>query len=195
MRAATKGDSSLAVGALMRVCGHRVHSSAFRVLLECRPWVFGGRFFVPGVLMIAFPHVRASTSNAPCPCVKWPVALAGQVSSRKEKWALEPTGSHSVAQIAPIRIDACPVRTNIVPKMAARVAGLRSVRRPETRSCGSSIRWRSSPGAINSISGQVVACPSDRASMYGPYHANEWAVCRDGVQDGHPCTAVGARTA
>jgi len=33
--------------------------------------------------------------------------------------------------------------------------------------------------------------PSDRANMYGPYYANQWAVYRDGVQDGYPSTAVG----
>lgn len=33
--------------------------------------------------------------------------------------------------------------------------------------------------------------PSDRANLYGPYYANQWAVYRDGVQDGYPSTAVG----
>jgi hypothetical protein len=33
--------------------------------------------------------------------------------------------------------------------------------------------------------------PSDRANLYGPYYANQWAVYRDGVQDGFPSTAVG----
>ena len=33
--------------------------------------------------------------------------------------------------------------------------------------------------------------PSDRANMYGPFYANQWAVYRDGVQDGYPSTAVG----
>ncbi len=28
--------------------------------------------------------------------------------------------------------------------------------------------------------------PSDRANLYGPYYANEWAVYTDGVQDGYP---------
>lgn len=28
--------------------------------------------------------------------------------------------------------------------------------------------------------------PSDRANLYGPYYANQWAVYRDGVQDGYP---------
>ena len=28
--------------------------------------------------------------------------------------------------------------------------------------------------------------PSDRANLYGPYFANEWAVFTDGVQDGYP---------
>ena len=33
--------------------------------------------------------------------------------------------------------------------------------------------------------------PSDRANLYGPYYANQWAVYRDGVQDGFPSTADG----
>ena len=33
--------------------------------------------------------------------------------------------------------------------------------------------------------------PSDRANLYGPYYANQWAVYNDGVQDGYPSTAVG----
>lgn len=28
--------------------------------------------------------------------------------------------------------------------------------------------------------------PSDRANLYGPYYANEWAVYTDGIQDGYP---------
>jgi hypothetical protein len=33
--------------------------------------------------------------------------------------------------------------------------------------------------------------PSDRANLYGPYYANQWAVYRDGVQDGYPSTFQG----
>ncbi len=33
--------------------------------------------------------------------------------------------------------------------------------------------------------------PSDRANLYGPYYANNWAVYSDGVQDGYPMVAVG----
>jgi hypothetical protein len=33
--------------------------------------------------------------------------------------------------------------------------------------------------------------PSDRANLYGPYYANNWAVYNDGVQDGYPSVAVG----
>lgn len=33
--------------------------------------------------------------------------------------------------------------------------------------------------------------PSDRANLYGPYYANEWAVYQDGVQDGYPFLATG----
>jgi hypothetical protein len=33
--------------------------------------------------------------------------------------------------------------------------------------------------------------PSDRANLYGPYYANEWAVYTDGVQDGYPFLATG----
>ncbi len=28
--------------------------------------------------------------------------------------------------------------------------------------------------------------PSDRANLYGPFYANEWAVYNDGIQDGYP---------
>src|SRR5258708_15073878 len=28
--------------------------------------------------------------------------------------------------------------------------------------------------------------PSDRANLYGPFYANEWAVYTDGIQDGYP---------
>jgi hypothetical protein len=33
--------------------------------------------------------------------------------------------------------------------------------------------------------------PSDRANLYGPYYAHEWAVFTDGVQDGYPFLATG----
>lgn len=33
--------------------------------------------------------------------------------------------------------------------------------------------------------------PSDRANLYGPYYASNWAVYQDGVQDGYPSVAVG----
>jgi hypothetical protein len=33
--------------------------------------------------------------------------------------------------------------------------------------------------------------PSDRANMYGPFYANEWAVYTDGVQDGYPFISQG----
>ncbi|HWB14905.1 MAG TPA: hypothetical protein VG538_00765 [Vicinamibacterales bacterium] len=33
--------------------------------------------------------------------------------------------------------------------------------------------------------------PSDRANLYGPYYANEWAVYSDGLQDGYPFVATG----
>ena len=33
--------------------------------------------------------------------------------------------------------------------------------------------------------------PSDRANLYGPYYANDWAVYTDGVQDGYPFVATG----
>ncbi len=33
--------------------------------------------------------------------------------------------------------------------------------------------------------------PSDRANLYGPYYANQWAVYNDGVQDGYPSVATG----
>lgn len=33
--------------------------------------------------------------------------------------------------------------------------------------------------------------PSDRANLYGPYYANQWAVYRDGVQDGYPSVGTG----
>lgn len=28
--------------------------------------------------------------------------------------------------------------------------------------------------------------PSDRANLYGPFYANNWAVYTDGIQDGYP---------
>ncbi len=28
--------------------------------------------------------------------------------------------------------------------------------------------------------------PSDRANLYGPFYAHEWAVYTDGIQDGYP---------
>src|ERR1035441_6238419 len=33
--------------------------------------------------------------------------------------------------------------------------------------------------------------PSDRANLYGPYYANEWAVYTDGIADYYPNVAVG----
>jgi hypothetical protein len=33
--------------------------------------------------------------------------------------------------------------------------------------------------------------PSDRANLYGPYYAHEWATFTDGVQDGYPFLATG----
>jgi hypothetical protein len=33
--------------------------------------------------------------------------------------------------------------------------------------------------------------PVDRADLYGPFYADNWAVYRDGVQDDYPSTAVG----
>jgi hypothetical protein len=33
--------------------------------------------------------------------------------------------------------------------------------------------------------------PSDRANLYGPFYANEWAVYTDGVQDGYPFISQG----
>ncbi len=37
--------------------------------------------------------------------------------------------------------------------------------------------------------------PSDRANLYGPYYASNWAVYQDGVQDGYPFETEGATTA
>jgi len=33
--------------------------------------------------------------------------------------------------------------------------------------------------------------PSDRANLYGPFYANEWAVYTDGIQDGYPFVSQG----
>jgi len=33
--------------------------------------------------------------------------------------------------------------------------------------------------------------PSDRANLYGPYYANEWATFTDGIQDGYPFVSAG----
>ena len=33
--------------------------------------------------------------------------------------------------------------------------------------------------------------PSDRANLYGPYYASNWAVYQDGVQDGYPFETEG----
>lgn len=33
--------------------------------------------------------------------------------------------------------------------------------------------------------------PSDRANLYGPFYANEWAVYSDGIQDGYPFISQG----
>jgi len=33
--------------------------------------------------------------------------------------------------------------------------------------------------------------PSDRANLYGPFYANEWAVYTDGIQDGYPFISQG----
>jgi hypothetical protein len=69
MRAATKANSRLAIDALM--CEHQcVHSSRSGALLGLRSWVF----------MIAFPHDRPSTSNAPGPYVKRPVPSGGALA-------------------------------------------------------------------------------------------------------------------
>jgi len=38
---------------------------------------------------------------------------------------------------------------------------------------------------VNFWAGRMLP-PSDRANLYGPYYANEWAVYTDGVQDGYP---------
>jgi len=38
---------------------------------------------------------------------------------------------------------------------------------------------------VNFWAGRMLP-PSDRANLYGPYYANEWAVFSDGVQDGYP---------
>jgi hypothetical protein len=43
---------------------------------------------------------------------------------------------------------------------------------------------------VNFWAGRMLP-PSDRANLYGPYYANEWAVYTDGVQDGYPFVATG----
>jgi hypothetical protein len=43
---------------------------------------------------------------------------------------------------------------------------------------------------FNIWAGRFIA-PSDRANLYGPYYASDWAVYQDGVQDGYPFSAGG----
>jgi hypothetical protein len=44
--------------------------------------------------------------------------------------------------------------------------------------------------AVNIWVGRMLP-PSDRANLYGPYYANEWATFTDGIQDGYPFVSAG----
>ncbi len=44
--------------------------------------------------------------------------------------------------------------------------------------------------ALNIWVGRLLP-PSDRANLYGPYYANEWATFTDGIQDGYPFVSAG----